>query len=150
MFLLLLLQAFHVAFLWGHDWVPLGRLNDVATVRRQDSTARLVRVTLIQSVPYTIGFVFGLFHWYTSKPYPDWLWYWLWISYGLLLLGELTAWWVPYLGRPQPERATRYQAMFGGTHAFLPERNGLVPNTLHCVLHAATVATLVTLAVESR
>ena len=149
MFLLVALQAFHVAFLWVHDWVPLGRLNDVAAVRRQDSTARLVRVTLIQSVPYTIGFVFSVFYWRAGHRYPGWLWYWLWISYGLLLPGELTAWWVPYLGRPQPERAARYRAMFGSTHAFLPERNGLVPNTLHCLLHAATVATLVILAVES-
>jgi excisionase family DNA binding protein len=45
---------------------------------------------------------------------------WLWISYGLLFIGELTAWWIPYLFHSQPERAARYQAMFGATHAFLP------------------------------
>jgi hypothetical protein len=39
--------------------------------------------------------------------------------------------------------------MFGNTHAFLPERNGIVPNTLHCILHAATVATLVVLTVRT-
>jgi hypothetical protein len=149
MVLLVMLQAFHVAFLWLHDWVPLGSLNDVAAVRRQDSLTRLVRVTLIQSVPFTIGFVFSVLSWWMSRPFPGWLWYWLWISYGLLLLGELTAWWVPYFGRPQPERAARYQAMFGSTHAFLAERHGIVPNTLHCLLHAATVATLVMLGVES-
>jgi hypothetical protein len=149
MFLLVMLQAFHAAFLWGHDWIPLGRLNDVAAVRRADSTPRLVRVTLIQSLPFTIGFLFSFYDWHRSKPYPEWLWYWLWISYGILLWGELTAWWMPYFGRPQPERAARYQAMFGRTHAFLPERNGIVPNTLHCLLHAATLATLLTLAVES-
>jgi hypothetical protein len=54
-----MLQAFHVAFLWLHDWIPLGRLNDVAEVRRQDPLPRLIRVTLIQSVPYTIGFLFS-------------------------------------------------------------------------------------------
>jgi hypothetical protein len=149
MVLLILLQAFHVAFLWTHDWIPLGRLNDIAAVRRQDSTARLVRVTLIQSVPYTIGFVASVYYPSASRHYPGWLWYWLWISYGTLFAGELTAWWLPYLLRPQPERAARYKAMFGTTHAVLPERNGIVPNTLHCLLHAATAAMLLTLAVES-
>lgn len=149
MVLLIILQAFHVAFLWTHDWIPLGRLNDVAAVRRQDSTARLVRVTLMQSVPYTIGFLASVYYPSISKLYPGWLWYWLWISYGILFAGELTAWWVPYLLRPQPERAARYRAMFGGTCAFLAERNGIVPNTLHCLLHAATVAMLLTLAIES-
>ncbi len=118
-------------------------------MRRQDSTARLVRVTLIQSVPYTIGLVASVYYPSISRHYPGWLWSWLWISYGMLFAGELAAWWVPYLLRPQPERAARYQAMFGNTHAFLPERNGIVPNTLHCLLHAATVALLLTLAVES-
>jgi hypothetical protein len=149
MVLLIILQAFHVAFLWAHDWIPLGRLNDVAAARRQDSTARLVRVTLIQSVPYTIGFVASVYYIYVSGHYPGWLWYWLWISYGMLFAGEITAWWVPYLLRPQPERAARYRAMFGSTHAFLPEHNSIVPNTLHCLLHAATVAMLLMLAVEN-
>jgi hypothetical protein len=27
---LLALQVFQVLFLWVHDWIPLGRLNDVA------------------------------------------------------------------------------------------------------------------------
>jgi hypothetical protein len=143
MTLLVALQALQVAILWLHDWVPLAPLNDVAAVRRADSTARLIRVTVIQSLPFTLGLVFSLT---AHRPWPGWLWYWLWISYALLFVGELRAWWAPYLLRPEPERAARYEAMFGATHAFLPKRNGIVPNTLHCVLHAATAATLVVLA----
>jgi hypothetical protein len=37
--------------------------------------------------------------------------------------------------------------MFGATHTFLPERNGIRPNTLHVILHAATVALLIALGV---
>ena len=48
--LLLALQAFQVLFLWFHDWIPLGRLNDVTAVRHQDTPSRPVLVTLIQSV----------------------------------------------------------------------------------------------------
>ena len=140
---LIALQAFQVAFLWIHDWVPLGRLNDVAAVRRQDTLQRLVIVTLAQSVPWTIGLIFSVK--YFGHPYPDWLVTWLWVSYALLFLGQLRAWWAPYLVKAEPVRALRYQQMFGNTHSFLPSRNGVVPNTAHILLHLATAATLVVL-----
>src|SRR3984957_10839420 len=84
-----------VLFLWVHDWIPLGRLNDVAAVRSQDTGRRLVTVTLIQSVPWTIGLCFSLLHF--RRPYPGWLYDWLVISYGLLFIGQIRAWWIPYL-----------------------------------------------------
>ena len=101
-------QAFQVLFLWVHDWIPLGRLNDVAAVRSQDTGRRLVTVTLIQSVPWTIGLCFSVLNF--RQPYPDWLYDWLVISYGLLFIGQIRAWWIPYLFRPEPERVVRYQA----------------------------------------
>jgi hypothetical protein len=140
---LIVLQGFQVLFLWLHDWVPLGRLNDVKAVRSQDTALRLVVVTFIQSVPFTIGLLFSLL--YFGRLYPRWLSLWLWISYSVIFLGQIRAWWMPYLFRAQPERAARYQIMFGNTHRFLPTRNGLVPNTAHIMLHLATAATLVTL-----
>jgi hypothetical protein len=65
------------------------------------------------------------------------------VSYTLLFLGQIRAWWIPYLLRPEPTRAARYQIMFGNTHSFLPSRNGMVPNTAHILLHLATAATLI-------
>ncbi len=144
---LIALQVVQVAILWLHDWVPLGSLNDVQRVQAEDTRARLIRVTLIQSVPYTLGLAFSLQ--YRQTGHPGWVWIWLWISYLLLFAGEIRAWWLPYLVRPEPDRAARYAKMFGGTHAFLPTRNGITPNTLHCVLHAATALTLAALAVAS-
>lgn len=144
--ILLALQLFQVLFLWLHDWVPFGSLNDVAAVREQETTLRLVIVTMIQSVPFTIGLAFSALHF--GGPYPHWLYMWLWISYGIIFVGQLRAWWVPYLFHAEPERAARYQAMFGKTHHFLPIRNGLVPNTAHIMLHVATAATLVVLFVN--
>ena len=144
--ILLVLQVFQVVFLWVHDWIPLGRLNDVTAVRSQDTSLRLVAVTLIQSVPFTFGLLFSLLHF--GRPYPHWLYMWLWISYGLIFVGQLRAWWVPYLLHAEPERAARYQIMFGKTHRFLPTRNGLVPNTAHVMLHVATAATLFVLLVN--
>jgi hypothetical protein len=143
---LIALQAFQVAFLWIHDWVPLGRLNDVAAVRKADSLQRLVIVTIVQSVPWTVGLIFSAKHF--RHPYPHWLVMWLWISYLLLFIGQLRAWWMPYLLKPDPERALRYRQMFGNTHSFLTERNGMVPNTAHVLLHLATAATLLVLFVS--
>ena len=143
---LLALQIFQVIFLWIHDWVPLGRLNDVVAVRREDTFGRLVGVTLIQSVPFSIGLYYSVL--FLGHTYPAWLNNWLRISYGLLFIGQMRAWWVPYLLKAEPKRAERYERMFGNTHSFLPKRNGIVPNTAHIVLHIATAATLIILLVN--
>jgi len=92
---LLGLQGFHVLFLLLHDWLPLGTLNDLKALRAADPNAKIVRTTLIQTLPYAVGLAGSLF-WY-GHPYPMWLVWWLWISYGLLFVGELQAWWIPYL-----------------------------------------------------
>ncbi len=144
---LILLQVVQVAILWLHDWLPVPPLNDVKAVRAADSVTRLVFVTFIQSVPYTIGLTYSVLE--VSSGFEHWLRYWLWISYGLLFLGEIRAWWVPYLVRSDPPRAARYRMMFGRTHAFLPECNGIQPNTLHVLLHGCTAATLVVLTLLS-
>ena len=52
------------------------------------------------------------------------------------LYGLLRAWYIPYLLIPDPERAARYQQRFNRTHAFLPARNGIRPDTLHVSFHA--------------
>ena len=137
------LQCFHVLFLALHDWIPLGTLNDVKAVREANPGRKLVSGTFISLIPFTIGLAASAI--YLGRTHPEWLFWWLWISYGLLFLGELKAWWIPYLLHSEPDRAARYKVMFRDTHAFLPERNGIRPNTLHVILHVATLATLVVL-----
>jgi hypothetical protein len=142
------LQTFQVFFLALHDWIPLGRLNNVAAARSENPGGRLLRTTVISTVPYAVGLAFSIADF--GRSYPGWLMYWLWISYVLLFLGQLRAWWVPYLLIPDPQRAARYRVMFANTWAFLPERNGIVPNALHIILHISTLATLVVLALIAR
>jgi hypothetical protein len=108
---LLALQIFHVLFLSLHDWVPLGNLNDVKAVRAANPGRRLLTTTLISVIPYAFGVVASAI--YLGRPYPAWLLGWLWVSYAVLFVGELRAWWVPYLLVPEPARAARYQAIFG-------------------------------------
>ena len=51
----LALQTIVVVFLLFHDWVPLGRLNNLTAIRSQDSVARSVFVTLLPAVPAALG-----------------------------------------------------------------------------------------------
>ena len=142
------LQAVVVIFLLFHDWVPLGRLNNLNAIRKQDSLGRSVFVTLLPVVPAAIGLFYSMTHF--GRTYPDWLEMLLWITYGVFLVGLLRAWWIPYLVKADPERAARYQLIFAGTHRFLPERNGMAPDTLHTVFHLVTLATLVALFIRDR
>lgn len=140
---LFMLQCFHVLFLALHDWIPLGTLNDVKAVRAANPIGKLVAGTLISLLPFVFGLAASVF--YFGRSYPAWLLVWLGVSYSLLFVGELKAWWIPYLFLPEPALAARYQTMFRDTHAFLPARNGITPNTLHVTLHLATLMTLVAL-----
>ena len=144
--LLLALQIFHVLFLALHDWIPLGRLNDVRAVRREVSVAKLLAGTVVSTSPFLVPLVVGLRH--PHGPWPGWVWIWLWVAYALLFIGELQAWWWPYFMGTTEETVERYRVMFGATHAFLPTRRGIRINTLHFVLHVLTLTTLVVLAIE--
>ncbi len=134
-----------MAFLLLHDWLPMPPWNDVAAQRATDSLSKRLIVTLVSALPF-VALLWGTVGAERRHAMPPALLLWLWVGYGLLFLGELNAWWIPYLVRPDPERAARYARLFGRTKAFLPERNGICPNTLHAVLHASTLLTLVVLA----
>jgi hypothetical protein len=138
------LQGFHVAFLLLHDWVPLGRLNNTRAQRTTDPVRKRVLTTVLSALPYLLLFAFSVRD-VRAHRLSHSLVFWLWVGYGTLFAGELKAWWIPYFLRDEPERAARYRRLFGETHAFLQERNGIQPNTLHVVLHAATLCMLVLL-----
>jgi hypothetical protein len=142
---LIALQCFVVLFVGLHNWIPLGSLNDVKAVRSVFPTGKLLVTTLTNFTPAAIGLAGSVF--YFRRGFPGWLFWFLWIFYGLACYGSLKAWWIPYLFRAEPERAARDQVMYGSTHAFLPERNGVRPNTLHFIFDVATLAILGLLAV---
>jgi hypothetical protein len=142
---LLALQCFVVLFVALHNWIPLGTLNNVKGVRVEFPTGKLLVTTSINFTPFAIGLAATAF--YFGRVYPGWLFWWLWITYGLACYGSFKAWWMPYLLHPDPQLAARYRTMYAGTHAFLPERNGIRPNTLHVLFDVVTIAVLFDLAV---
>jgi len=146
LYILLGLQIVQVVILLFHDWIPLAPLNDVRAVHRQHGRPRVAFGPFIGSLFPCIGLALSLY--YLHSGWPHWLYILLLASYGFLFIGELQAWWIPYLVSPQPKRAAQYQAMFSNTWAFLPPRNGIRINALHFFLHAFTLATVLVLALH--
>jgi hypothetical protein len=142
---LIALQSFAVLFVAFHNWIPLGTLNNLKGVRAEFPTTKLLITTLVNLTEVAIGLAASAF--YFGRAYPGWLFWWLWITYGLACYGSLTAWWIPYLFRPEPKLAARHKVMYAATHSFFPEHNGIRPNTLHVIFDAVTVATIIVLAV---
>jgi len=141
------LQSWIVLFLALHDWVPLGRLNNNAGKRREDPFFHLLLTTLVAAVPALVCLCYSIE--YFGRAYPFWVDCWFLITYGLFAIGLLRAWWVPYLMLPDERRAARYKTIFADTHAFLPARNGIVPDTLHTLLHISIMLVLFLLAVKT-
>jgi len=138
-------QFLVVLFISLHDWVPLGKLSNRPAIRAADTRRRLLLVTVLSALPFAIGFAASAY--YTRTGFPMWLMYLLWISYITGFYGMLRAWWVPYLLLKDPVRAARYQERFANTHAFLPTRNGMRPDTLHVGFHVVFLAALILLCV---
>jgi hypothetical protein len=110
-------------------------------VRRENAFGQLARATLINCAPITV--TLGLSLTFFRAAYPGSVKLILVATLGLYFAAELLAWWIPYAVGASPERTARYAEMFGKTHAFLGERHGMTPNTLHVTLHAATAVALV-------
>jgi hypothetical protein len=143
---LVVLEGCAVLFVALHNWVPLGALNNRRGVRIVFPTGTLLRTTLLNLTPTAFGFVASIV---SFGRFPEWLVWYLWIFYGFALYGSLRAWWLPYLVRPDEALAARYRTMYAGTHAFLPERNGITPNTLHIIFDVLVIGTLIVLALLS-
>jgi predicted outer membrane lipoprotein len=141
---LVICQVVVVIFLMLHDWVPLGKLNSMAGLRAVDSQNKRILTTAISSLPFAAVLIPSIM--FASVGYPDWLLWWLWGTYLACTYGILRAWWIPYLGAADTDRAKRYSIRFRETHSFLPVRNGIRPDSLHVGFHSLVLATLVILA----
>ena len=123
-----------------HDTVPLGRWNNLERFRREIPLAPRVKGSLLNVV--TAGAIVVLFYagWvHGGDMAGDWRMT-LLITMGVLVYMEFGAWWRPYLFGATPAIVEKLRPNWEGTYVFLPEKNGIRPNAMHCVMHAATVA----------
>ncbi len=79
MLALLLCQLYVVLFIALHDWLPLGRLNNLAGIRAVDTKQQLLRTTILSALPFAVGFIGSAY--YSSTHFPMWLLWVLWITY---------------------------------------------------------------------
>jgi hypothetical protein len=140
--LFIALLVWHVLFLSLHDWVPLGRLTDLAALRSQ----RSLRARIIASI--LMGAIAGLalyLNWVESPTPSNGVLLFTLILYSFFLLGAIRAWWLPYLfGIGASEKlVAEYQVMFGNTYTWLPKRHGITVNAIHIVWHFTAVITVV-------
>jgi hypothetical protein len=145
--LLIGLQCLVVLFVGLHNWIPLGSLNDLQGVRAVFPTRKLIVTTLTNFVPAALGLGGTIYYFSMGRGLGGWLFWYLWVFYLLAVYGSLSAWWVPYFFGANAERVARERTMYARTHAFLPERNGVRPNTLHVAFDLLTLAILVVLGV---
>ncbi|WP_431801110.1 hypothetical protein [Halobacillus andaensis] len=126
--------TFILLFMVVQDIVPLGSLNDVNSIFENRSVSGLTVVTITGTVQILL--LLGLVLFFRGRPYPLWVKLWLIIHQSFISMGALLDWWIPYFsGYGAKERADKYESMFSNTHSFLPEMNGIVPNTLHVLFH---------------
>jgi hypothetical protein len=141
------LQCLVVLFVGLHNWIPMGPLNDLQGVRAVFPTRKLIVTTLTNFVPAALGLGGTIYYFLLGWRLGGWLLWYLWVFYLLAVYGSLSAWWIPYFFGSNAERVARERMMYARTHAFLPERNGVRPNTLHAAFDVLTLAILVLLGV---
>jgi hypothetical protein len=130
----LLLQLLLFLF---HDIFPLGRWNNLPALRAAVPARRLIVGTLMNTA---IGLLaLYLFHMHSMHHSRTAL-TWLIVLQGFMVYGEVRWWWYPYFAGASPALVARLRPNWEGTAAFVPERNGIRPNSLHCVMHALTLA----------
>jgi hypothetical protein len=138
----IVLQIYVVLFVALHDYAPLAPFNDVKAIQASEPKGKLFITTVLSTAPFAFGLVESFLH---AGGFPRWLMIFLWVAYAVAGYGLVRTWWAPYLVFEEPARAARYHAMHGATHAFLPLKNGLRPNTLHVTVHTAIICMLLIL-----
>ncbi len=128
----IILQVVLLLFMTFHDWVHLPRLLDMGEMEKHST--KLGRVInsfiffLLIAVPLCLTWVY-------QPHYPLWVKIVLVSIYGLLTMGTIFSWWVPYFFGSSDQQKKGF-AEYKKTHHFLPARgDNVIPNTFHVILH---------------
>lgn len=133
MLLFIILQCLLLIFMLFHDWIPVSPYNDIEALKRVDSNSWRLFGSFVNSMPVIIGLIYCFY--YNGKTLPFFAGIILSIIYGILTVGTIFSWWIPYFFGSSKKYKIRFQK-FKNTHHFLPARgDNVIPNTLHVVLH---------------
>jgi hypothetical protein len=115
-----------------HDWIEIKPLTDIRALEQHHTFQGRLLASTIYAILVLIPLTLTL--WYQPTIPVSALWC-ITSIYGLLTIGTIASWWIPYLlGSSEKHKADF--AEYRNTHAFLPARgDNVIPNTLHCVMH---------------
>jgi len=128
----ILLQIILFFVITFHDWVHLPPLTDIRALEKNSSTKGRVINSLIFALFVLIPLALT---WEYAPYFPTWALGVIIVFYGVLSLGTIASWWIPYFfGSPDTHK--KAFAEYENTHHFLPARgDNIVPNTFHVILH---------------
>jgi hypothetical protein len=135
-YIFLFVQLILFFFMILHDWIEIKPLTNLSDLRKRNSFKKRLIGSIINgslvAIPLLITWV------YTSSSVPLWASLVFVAIYGFITFGTITAWWIPYFGGDYLVSWNQADAKaYKNTHSFLPKRGkNVVPNTLHCILHA--------------
>ncbi len=118
-----------------HDWVDILPFTNLAALRKAHSFKFRLMGSVINGGLVLIPLLVSLF--YTASLLPFWARILFALIYGLITIGTITAWWIPYFGGGYWIHGNKAGfEEYRNTHSFLPPRgDNIVPNTLHVILH---------------
>jgi hypothetical protein len=128
----IVLQIVLLFFMTFHDWVHLPPLTDIRELEKHSSQkGRLISSAiffLIVFIPLLLTILY-------RNSFPVWALITIATSYGLLTVGTIFSWWVPYFFGSSEKHKADF-AEYRNTHHFLPARSdNVIPNTFHVILH---------------
>lgn len=128
----ILLQLILFFLMTFHDWVHLPPLTDIAELEKHSSFWGRVLNSVIFALWIIITLVLTVQY---APELPTWVMVVLITFYGLLTLGTLFSWWLPYFFGSSAAHKKAF-IEYKNTHHFLPARgDNVVPNTFHVILH---------------
>jgi len=118
-----------------HDWIDMPPFTNLKALRKTHSFKFRLIGSFINAGLVLIPILVTLI--YIASSLPFWARLLFTLIYGLITLGTITAWWIPYFGGGYwVHRNKAGFEEYRNTHSFLPPRgNNIVPNTLHIILH---------------
>lgn len=134
-YLFLLVQCSLLIFMALHDWIDIPPFTNLDALKKAHTFKFRLVGSLINSILVLIPILVTLIYFTSSLPFWGRL---LFTGiYGLLTIGTITAWWIPYFGGRYWIHGNKAGfEEYRDTHSFLPPRgDNIVPNTLHVVLH---------------
>lgn len=129
----IVLQIVLLFFMTFHDWVHLPPLTDIRELEKHSTfVGRLINSTLL----FFLIFIPLFLTWYYQNSFPQWTLIIIALFYGLLSLGTILTWWIPYFFGSYSEEHKQGFVGYKNTHHFLPAiGDHVIPNTFHVLLH---------------